>query len=663
MFKIYSPILSAVAFTLIYLISTMPAVYAAEQAESTRVKNQAPSTPPSETNNKADISEVELLIKIEAALKFDRKNLANIKKSLAGRTKISKKLQDSLKNSTTRLNELKTLHTDAQKKGDEKQVNKLELEIKELENDYNLIKEQSQLTFKAEKTVKKQIEVLEASIIQQQEALDELKGIKKPVKADTKKAPALSPMPKPVQADRQLPTSPLKLLIPTIPSAAPSTQPVDESTKNQLLQSAEQLEAHKVAKQRTQEALRAEQIALDYIEQKSAITEQIKLNKTLLKTDLDSLDNYHKILNLLNSNLKNKSMPNSDIQKIKKNIAIVKREIKNLETSLKNKELNISKAQEHSQQLKIDQKQLSKEAQNKREEAEAAHKHVIWLQSPLHPRNLLSWAYTRGPRVLLVLIFMALLLLINKYTSIKISHLMARKSSRKGSVGLNRANTLALSFRGASRVVIIFGGTLIALQEAGVDIKTVLGGAAILGVAIAFGAQNLMRDYFNGFMILLEDQYELNDIVTINNITGTVERVSMRTTMLRDLNGRAHFIPNGVITHVTNTTYEWARAVFNIPVAYKENVDHVMEVIINLANELREDEKFSSSILEAPIMLGVNSFDESSVSIKFMLQTESDQMWPVRREMLRRIKNKFDQLGIEIPVPQRAITQRTEVSL
>ncbi len=618
----------------------------------------------SETSDSSNISEVELLIKVETAIKSNKKTLADARKSLAGRTKISKKLQNALKNSTTKLNELKILLTNAQNKDDEKLVSTLELEINKHENDHNIIKNQSQLTFAAEKTVKKQIELLEASITQQQNVIDELKGINKPIKAETKKPTRLSPAPaaRPVQADNKLPTSPINLLMPTIPSTTATADSSNADTEKQPLQSAEQLEANKIAQRRTQEALRAEQIALDYIEQKSAITEQIKLNKKLLKTDFDSLNNYHKILNLLNNALKDKSTARNKIQEIKQNIAIVKREIKNIDASLKVRGVNITKAKKHSQQLETDQKQLLIAAQVKREEAEAANKHVIWLQSPLHPRNLLSWTYTRGPRVLLVLIFMISLLLINKYTAIKISHIMARKSSRKGNVSENRANTLALSFKGAARVVIIFGGMLIALQEAGVDIKTVLGGAAILGVAIAFGAQNLMRDYFNGFMILLEDQYELSDIVTINKITGTVERVSMRTTMLRDLNGRAHFIPNGVITHVTNTTYEWARAVFDIPIAYKENVDHVMEVIIDLANELREDKKFSSSILEEPIMLGVNSFDESSVSIKFMLQTESDQMWPVRREMLRRIKNKFDELGIEIPVPQRAITQYTEIS-
>ncbi|MFV2056491.1 MAG: mechanosensitive ion channel domain-containing protein [Thiohalomonadales bacterium] len=671
MSKNYFSTIPAIGFIIIIcMIPAIPAISATEQATSAELDEQAqaqaqaqaPSTPSLDADNEEDINEVELLIKIEAALKSDKKILADAKKSLAGRTKISRKLQGDLKKSTITLTKFKNILADAKKKGDEEHVRKMEQELSELESTHNIIKEQSQLTFEAEKTVKKQIELLEAGIIQQQSVLDKLRGTKKPDKVDTKKSPTVSLTPKTDQTGGQPPFNPINQLVPAIPQAAVPTQSANESTDQPHLQTAEQLEANKVAEQRTQEALRAEQIALDYIKQESASAERIKLNRALLKTDRDSLINYHTMLKGLNSELKDKSTKKNRIQEIRRNIAVAELEIGKLEKSVKNREIIISNAQKHSQQLEVDQEKLTKEAEVKREEAEAAHEQVIWLQSPLHPRNLLSWVYTRGPRVLLVFLIMTLLLLINKLAAAKIALVMARKSSRKSSQSVNRANTLALSFRGATRVVIIFGGVLLALQEAGIDIKTVLGGAAILGVAIAFGAQNLMRDYFNGFMILLEDQYELNDVVTINNITGTVERVSMRTTMLRDLYGRAHFIPNGVITHVTNTTYEWARAVFEIPVAYKENVDRVMAVILELANELRKDEKFSSSILGEPIMLGVNSFDESGVSIKFMLQTESEKMWPIRREMLRRIKNKFDELGIEIPVRQIAITQRPEIT-
>jgi len=205
--------------------------------------------------------------------------------------------------------------------------------------------------------------------------------------------------------------------------------------------------------------------------------------------------------------------------------------------------------------------------------------------------------------------------------------------------------------------VILIAGVLLVFQEAGLDVKTVLGGAAILGFAFAFGAQNLMRDYFTGFMILLEDQYELGDLVTIENITGSVEKVNMRTTVLRDLEGRVHFIPNGEIKSVTNRSYVWGRAVIEVPIGYKENVDNVMEVLLEVAKELRADPEFGPWITDEPVMLGVDKFTEYGVVIKFMLKTEPGKMFPIRRQMLRRVKNKFDEVGIEISVPYRIILQ------
>jgi small conductance mechanosensitive channel len=195
------------------------------------------------------------------------------------------------------------------------------------------------------------------------------------------------------------------------------------------------------------------------------------------------------------------------------------------------------------------------------------------------------------------------------------------------------------------------------LQEAGIDVKTVLGGAAILGFALAFGAQNLMRDYFTGFMILLEDQYELGDLVTIGDVTGRVEKVNMRTTMLRDLEGRVHFIPNGEVKSVTNRSYVWGRALIEVPVGFQEDVDRVMAVLLEVAAELRADPEFGPWVTNEPVMLGVDRFTESGIIIKFIIETLPDKIFPVRREMLRRIKNEFDRVGIEISVPNRMLLQ------
>jgi len=206
---------------------------------------------------------------------------------------------------------------------------------------------------------------------------------------------------------------------------------------------------------------------------------------------------------------------------------------------------------------------------------------------------------------------------------------------------------------------VIFGGGLVMiLDEFGVPVVPLMGGAAVMGLAIAFGAQNLIRDYFCGFMMLLEDQYSINDVARIGNISGLVEHITLRITVLRDLEGVRHFIPHGTITSVSNLTHGWSRALFDIQVAYKEDVDRVMATLVELGKDMRTDPQLGAQILEDPEMLGVDALADSGVIIKFFMKTRPLQQWPVKREMLRRIKNRFDELGIEIPFPHQTLYHR-----
>jgi small-conductance mechanosensitive channel len=236
---------------------------------------------------------------------------------------------------------------------------------------------------------------------------------------------------------------------------------------------------------------------------------------------------------------------------------------------------------------------------------------------------------------------------------------IARKA-RSGRESEDRAETLVGVFRNTMSVVILSGGVLMLLDEVGIPIVPLMGGAAVFGLAVAFGAQNLIRDYFCGFMVLLEDQYGVNDVVRVNNIEGKVERVSLRVTVLRDAAGVAHFIPHGTITTVSNLTHGWSRALLEVGVAYKEDADQVMQVLLELCDELRRDGRFGPLIIEEPEMLGVDAFTDSAVHIKFSLKTKPLRQWEVKRELLRRIKRRFEQLGIEIPFPHRTVYHRYE---
>jgi moderate conductance mechanosensitive channel len=180
-------------------------------------------------------------------------------------------------------------------------------------------------------------------------------------------------------------------------------------------------------------------------------------------------------------------------------------------------------------------------------------------------------------------------------------------------------------------------------------------GAGIAGLAVGFGAQNLVRDIISGFFLILEDQIRVGDVVKINGVGGSVEAINLRTTVLRDLEGIVYIFPNGEIKQVANMSKEYSYSVVSVGVAYKENVDRVMEVLKSIGDELAQDANFSSLILEPIEILGVESLGDSQVKIQMRFKTRPLQQWTVGRELRRRIKNTFDSQGIEIPFPHVSV--------
>jgi len=172
-----------------------------------------------------------------------------------------------------------------------------------------------------------------------------------------------------------------------------------------------------------------------------------------------------------------------------------------------------------------------------------------------------------------------------------------------------------------------------------------------VGLAVGFGAQSLVKDIISGFFILLEDQIRVGDVVNVADKGGLVEKVGLRTTVLRDLHGNVHYVPNGTIAVVTNMTKEYSRYVFDIGVAYREDVDEVIAVIKGIDQEMRNDPEFKDDILESIEILGLDQFATSAVVIKERTTTLPIKQWRVGREFNRRIKKKFDELNIEIPFP------------
>jgi len=214
-----------------------------------------------------------------------------------------------------------------------------------------------------------------------------------------------------------------------------------------------------------------------------------------------------------------------------------------------------------------------------------------------------------------------------------------------------RAQTLSRVFAQTITALIIFIIIFMILSEVGIDIAPLLAGAGVVGLAIGFGAQSVIKDILNGIFILMEDQYDVGDVVKVAGIAGLVEDINLRRTILRDLDGIVHSIPNGEITTSSNYTEEYSRVNLNIRVAYEEDIDHCIQVINKVGEELMKDDVFGPMILTPPRVLRVDEFAESGLEVKILGDTKPLKQWDVMGELRKRIKKAFDKEGIEIPWP------------
>ena len=267
--------------------------------------------------------------------------------------------------------------------------------------------------------------------------------------------------------------------------------------------------------------------------------------------------------------------------------------------------------------------------------------------------RLIEWAMSSGIRVLIVGLGMLLLLSLLKQVITRLRRVY--EGTLPGPAQLKRADTLTHVVRDVARAVILVVGTMMILSEIGIDLKPLLAAAGLGGLAVGFGAQSLVKDVISGFFMLLENSVRVGDVVEVAGVNGLVEEVKLRTITLRDLSGNVHVVPNGIVDKVKNMTKLYSYYLFDIGVAYRENVDEVMVVLGEIAQELRADPAFSADILEPLDMLGVDQFTDSAVIIKCRIKTTPMEQWRIGREMNRRIKNTFDAKGIEIPFPHRTI--------
>jgi moderate conductance mechanosensitive channel len=270
----------------------------------------------------------------------------------------------------------------------------------------------------------------------------------------------------------------------------------------------------------------------------------------------------------------------------------------------------------------------------------------------------LKWIISTLPSLLVVLILTIVTLKLTKYVLNKFKNIILFRASKTDSSIEEiekRINTLVDVLSFFIKAVIWSIVIMIILRKFGVDIAPLIASAGIAGLAIGFGAQELVRDIISGFFILLENQIREGDVAIINGTGGLVEKITLRTITLRDLTGTVHIIQNGKINSLSNMTKGWSAMIFDIGVAYKEDTDNVMNVMREVANDLYKDEAFKNIILEPMEVLGVDAFGDSAVVIRARVKTKPIQQWTVGREYRRRLKKAFDEKNIEIPFPHRTI--------
>jgi len=270
-------------------------------------------------------------------------------------------------------------------------------------------------------------------------------------------------------------------------------------------------------------------------------------------------------------------------------------------------------------------------------------------------KNITSWLTASGIKVLGILIALIILSQMSRWIVKWLERFVPEKDSLQATEAKKRAQTLGNILRHALLIVIFFIAILMILGELGIQLGPLLATAGIGALAIGFGAQSLVKDVISGFFIILENQYRIGDAIEVAGVSGLVESVSLRKTVLRDLEGRVHTVPNGEIKVVSNLSKEWSRAVVDIGISYRDDVDHIIDLLGQIGRELAGEEPYQSAILESPQILGVERFGESQLVIRMIVKTMPLKQWEVGRELRRRIKNRFDEKGIQIPSSHRIL--------
>jgi len=268
-----------------------------------------------------------------------------------------------------------------------------------------------------------------------------------------------------------------------------------------------------------------------------------------------------------------------------------------------------------------------------------------------------DWLLTSGLRIAFIFVVGLIASRWLRVLSARLEKLIAGAAPTEDEA--QRARTLTRVSRSTALVTIAITAGLMIMRELGLDIAPLIAGASVIGVAVGLGAQTLIRDIIGGFFILLEDQFAVGDAIQVGNIGGGVEKMTLRATFLRDLEGTLHVVPNGEMRIVSNRTKDWSRAVVDLGVAYEEDIGRVVAALGEIGHDFYQDEEFAPLLLEEPAVTGVEALGDWTVTVRIMAKTKPGKQWDVARELRRRIKETFEQEGIEMPYPRQEVLMRS----
>lgn len=599
-------------------------------------------------------SDAERIIQVQRAIDADKKELEQIKARLNDPENEYDAAENDFDAADTMLVETKRRVQKLRDAGQQADADKLQQGLKLLQEDWDGAKKRFELALVEQRTLKDKLAALTRKIEQEQATLKKLREVNTPVAGSwfIGKDKTVTPQPTATATKPATETSSWFLAAPSAPANGKPTETAD--TKPEKKEVAEAREAVRVKESQAKEA---KEKAKSVQERIAEMRRNLELEQRLYNVSRQKAETSQAEHARLEKEFQQKLQANAPEQELKalwtKVTAARQRGDQAMAESLANAD-RIKGMQAELDQVQTELLAAQQESEQKDKEAQKAQQFLADIENPYTWRNLQQWLLDHGPKMLLILLGMWMVNRMVKLTGGRVVRFVSRHHKR-GSLQETegRARTLQGVLNNTTGLLVIIGGGLMLLVEAGLPVVPLLGGAGIFGLAIAFGAQNLIKDYFCGFMILLEDQYGINDYVQIGNFEGTVEQITLRVTALRDQKGTLHFIPHGAIQTVSNFTHTWSRAKVVVAVSYKEDIDQVLNLLRDLVREVRSDPIFNGLVLDDPESMGVADLTDTAVTIQFYLKTKPMQQWNVRREILRRIKSRFEQENISIPLQAR----------